>query len=76
MLDLTFVETVVNYFNTHRSTVRKTAEHFGICKSTVHAYLTKIMPNEISREILDYNKSIRHIRGGQATKNKYLLMRS
>lgn len=76
MLNLTFVETVVNYFNTHHSTVRKTAQHFGISKSTVHVYLTKIMPNEESQEILDHNKSVRHIRGGQATKNKYLLMRS
>lgn len=76
MLNLTFVKTVVDYFNNHHSTVRKTAEHFGISKSTVYVYLTKIMPNKISREILDYNKSIRHIRGGQATKNKYLLMRS
>ncbi len=76
MPNLTFVETVVNYFNTHRSTVRGTAEHFGMSKSTVHVYLTKIMPNKKSQEILDYNKSVRHIRGGQATKNKYLSMRS
>lgn len=76
MLDLFFVETVVNYFNQHRSTVRKTAKHFGISKSTVHKYLTQVMPNKTSREILDYNISVRHIRGGQATKNKYLSKRS
>ncbi len=76
MLDLTFVAEVVNYFNSHRSTVRETAKHFGISKTTVHLYLTKIMPNQTSREILDYNKSVCHIRGGQATKNKYLSMRS
>lgn len=73
--DSDFVKEVVNYYNSNRSTVRATAKHFGICKATVHNYLTKIMPNPISREILDYNKSVRHIRGGlataaKATKNK------
>lgn len=76
MPDLIYVESVVNYFNTHRSTVRKTAKHFGISKSTVHKYLTEIMPNETSREILDYNKSMCPIRGGQATKNKFQSRRS
>ena len=70
------VEEVVNYFNSTRSTVRKTAEHFGISKTTVHRYITKIRPNVTSREILDENKSERHIRGGEATKNKYLQIRS
>lgn len=67
---------VVNYFNLHRSTVRKTAEHFGISKSSVHRILTEILPNTLSREILDINKLERHHRGGQATKNKYLAKRS
>lgn len=67
---------IVDYFNFHRCTVRKTAKHFGISKSTVHNILTKILPNELSREILDTNKAERHIRGGQATKNKYLTKRS
>lgn len=76
MQDLAFITTVVDYFNEHHSTTRETAKHFNISKSRVHRYLTQTMPNKISSEILAYNKSIRHIRGGEATKNKYLSMRS
>lgn len=75
-LSLKDCEMIVDYFNSHRSTVRKTAKHFGMSKSTVHRILTKIYPNELSREILDTNKAERHIRGGQATKNKYFSKRS
>jgi putative DeoR family transcriptional regulator (stage III sporulation protein D) len=46
-------------------------------KSTVHKDLTERLPeinpelaNEV-KEILDYHKSIRHLRGGEATKLKY-----
>lgn len=70
------VKSVVDYFNTHRSTVRETAKVFGISKSTVYVYLTEIMPNSTSTEILAKNKAERHIRGGQATKNKYFKERS
>ena len=67
---------VVNYFNTHDTTVRETAKVFFISKSTVYEYITKVSPNPISRMRLDKNKAERHIRGGQATKNKYLKMKS
>ena len=59
------------------ATVRSAAEHFGISKSTVHKDLSQRLPryNPILytqvREILDINKSQRHIRGGLATQNKY-----
>lgn len=65
-----------------KSTVRKTGEHFGISKSTVHIDVTKRL-NQISpslakqvNEILQENKSVRHIRGGNATRNKYLNMKN
>lgn len=76
MRDSNLVEKVVTYFNTHQSTVRETAKVFGISKSTVYVYLTEIKPNATSAEILAKNKAERHIRGGQATKNKYLKKRS
>ena len=76
MRNLDAVRDVVDYFNSNRSTVRKTAEHFKISKTTVYDYLTKVCPNSTSREILDKNKSERSIRGGQATKNKFLSKRS
>lgn len=72
MRDLEFKHSVVDYFNNHQSTVRETAKHFGISKSCVYVYLTKILPNSVSTKILEKNKAERHIRGGNATKLKYL----
>ena len=60
------------------ATVRKAAKQFGISKSTVHKTLTQRLrqcnyPLYLQvREILDKNKRERHIRGGLATKQKYL----
>ena len=71
MRDQQLVKKVVNYFNNHQSTVRETAAALGISKSTVYIYLTEVMPNKKSLEILAKNKAERHLRGGQATKNKY-----
>lgn len=66
------------YIVEHKTTVRATAKQFGISKSTVHSdvsgKLKKISPalyNEV-RKVLDDNKAQRHIRGGLATKEKYL----
>ena len=60
-----------------RQTVRTIAKEFGVSKSTVHKDLTERLP-EINPElasqvksILEYHKSIRHLRGGEATKIKY-----
>ena len=60
------------------ATVRSAAKHFGISKSTVHKDLSQRLPkiNKVLytkvRRVLDENKAQRHIRGGIATKNKYL----
>ena len=57
-------------------TVRDAAKHFAIGKSTVHKDVTerlsKLEPElyERVRHILDYNLSVRHLRGGEATKQK------
>ena len=60
-----------------KSTVRTTAQHFAISKSTVHKDVTerlkeidKQLYKEV-RHVLNTNLSERHIRGGLATKNKY-----
>ena len=61
-----------------KSTVRQTARGVGISKSTVHKDITErleeINPSLASetRKVLDVNKAERHIRGGLATKEKYL----
>ncbi|MBO5952581.1 MAG: sporulation transcriptional regulator SpoIIID [Oscillospiraceae bacterium] len=60
------------------ATVRAAAKHFGISKSTVHKDLSQRLPkyNKVLytkvRSILDENKAQRHIRGGMATREKYL----
>lgn len=59
------------------ATVRATAQHFGISKSTVHKDLVQRLPqyNPVLfsqvRKILELNKAQRHIRGGLATRRKY-----
>lgn len=64
------------------STVRATAGLFNVSKSTVHKYVTDRLQHidpalhaEV-KTILDRNKSLRHIRGGDATRKKYLSLRS
>ncbi len=60
------------------ATVRSAAKHFGISKSTVHKDLSQRLPkiNKVLytkvRHVLDENKAQRHIRGGNATRKKYL----
>jgi len=60
-----------------KNTVRTIAKEFGVSKSTVHKDLTERLPeinpdlaNQV-KHILEYHKSIRHLRGGEATKIKY-----
>ncbi len=59
------------------ATVRSAAKKFDVSKSTVHKDVTARLYN-INRslyhqvqKVLAQNKSVRHIRGGEATKNKY-----
>lgn len=60
------------------STVRHAAEMFGVSKSTVHKDLSQRLETvdpalyEKVRKVLDKNKAERHIRGGLATRRKYL----
>jgi putative DeoR family transcriptional regulator (stage III sporulation protein D) len=69
---------LAHYIIETKDTVRSTAKKFGVSKSTVHKdvsdRLLKINPvlaKEV-RAILDENKAERHLRGGMATKLKYL----
>ena len=69
------------YIRDEKATVRDCAKHFGISKSTVHKDVTqrlvRLNPTlyKSVREVLDINKEERHIRGGEATKQKYLRKR-
>ena len=69
---------IANFIINRNATVRKTAKEFGVSKSTVHKDVTERLEkiNPIlackAKEILNVNKSERHIRGGLATREKYL----
>ena len=69
---------IANYIIEEKATVRQAAKKFGVSKSTIHKDVTdrlaRINPALASqaRVVLDINKSERHIRGGMATKEKYL----
>ena len=69
---------IAEYVIENGSTVRSAAKHFGISKSTIHKDLTGklkyISPNLYSdvKKVLNLNKSERHVRGGEATRKKYL----
>ena len=68
---------IAEYLADSRCTVRDAAKQFGISKSTVHKDVTARLRTadpilyERVREVLENNKSERHIRGGEATKRKY-----
>lgn len=69
---------VADYIIRTGSTVREAASRFGISKSTVHKDVTdklsRIDPTlyRAVEAVLQRNKAERHIRGGEATRNKYL----
>ena len=69
---------IANYIIDTKATIRQTAKKFGVSKSTVHKDCTERL-RQINpalametRKVLDVNKSERHIRGGLATREKYL----
>ena len=62
-------------------TVRGAAKRFGVSKSTVHSDVAKrlrrLNPSlwQQCHKVLELNKSERHMRGGDATRKKYLALR-
>ncbi|MDO4482609.1 MAG: sporulation transcriptional regulator SpoIIID [Bacillota bacterium] len=68
---------LANYILETKSTVRAAAKKFGVSKSTVHQDITsrlaEINPGLAAevKSVLDNNKAERHIRGGNATREKY-----
>lgn len=69
---------LAEYIIDSKDTVRGAAKKFGVSKSTVHKDIACRLLNinySLAREVrkvLDENKAERHIRGGQATKLKYI----
>lgn len=68
---------IANYIENTGATVRAAAAVFGISKSTVHKDVTERLEEidyelyERVRVVLEKNKEERHLRGGEATKQKY-----
>lgn len=69
---------MAQYIIDSKDTVRGAAKKFCISKSTVHKDVTErlmqinpLLAKEV-RGILNENKAERHIRGGMATKLKYM----
>lgn len=64
------------------ATVRSCAQKYGVSKSTVHKDVSdrlKFLDEDLYlqvKKILEINKAERHIRGGIATKNKYLKVKA
>lgn len=74
-------EILASYMIENNMTVRAVAKKFGISKSTVHKDITqalkRINPDLYCKieKILEKNKRERHLRGGEATRQKYLKRR-
>lgn len=73
---------LAEYIVETKSTVRQTAAVFGISKSTVHKDVTERLKRinpPLYREVglvLEQNKQERHMRGGEATRQKYMKQRT
>ncbi len=69
---------IAEFILASRSTVRTAAKEFNVSKSTVHKDITErllVIDRDLHGkigEVLAENKAERHIRGGMATKEKYL----
>ena len=74
-------EEIAKYIIQSGATVRVAAQKFGVSKSTVHKdvscrleCLNSALYGEV-REILERNKAERHLRGGEATRVRYEMLK-
>lgn len=71
------VKAEAEFIISSETTIRNVAKRFGVSKSTVHKDLTERLKSinpamaRGTRIILEYNKNIRHLRGGLSTRNKW-----
>ena len=74
--DRIFLE--ARYLIDNLSTIRQVAKEFKVSKSTVHkdiSYKLKDLNIDLYnqvKKVLDYNTKVRHIRGGESTRRKYI----
>ena len=71
------VLSVCNYITESGCTVREVADVYGVSKSTVHKDCSERIREidtslyERVRDILEHNLAVRHLRGGEATRQKF-----
>lgn len=84
MNDIIFNRVIMeaDYILKTEKTIREIADVFNVSKSTVHKDLQERLPiinkntyNEVDK-ILKHHIKIRHLRGGESTKKKYLKLRN
>lgn len=69
---------IATYMIDHHATVRQAAKVFGLSKSSVHKDMGERLPRidrRLGQEVaalMQYNKAVRHLRGGAATRRRYL----
>lgn len=74
----TRVQEETTYILATKKTIRQVATDFQISKSTVHKDLKErlkqinIQKYQEVEKLLTYHKEIRHLRGGESTKRKFL----
>lgn len=72
------VKSVATYMIKTNKTIRQIAKEYKMSKSTIHKDLTERLL-EIDKDkydkvnkILEYHTKVRHIRGGESTRRKYM----
>lgn len=69
---------IAAYMIDRHATVRQAAKVFGLSKSSVHKDMGERLPRidqRLGQEVaalMQYNKAVRHLRGGAATRQRYL----
>ena len=69
--------TIAQHMLETRCTIRQAAEKYHLSKSSVHKDMCTRLPQidaRLAREVaalLEYNKAVRHLRGGEATRRRY-----
>ena len=73
---------LANYLLQNKTTIRATAKEFGLPKSTVHhdvsiklKYINYSLYLKV-KKLLEQNFNIKHLHGGESTKQKYLALKN
>lgn len=81
-MDLSRSEQLGQFILNQHATIRQTAKVFGISKSTVHLDVSKKLKTinfnlyKKVKVVLENNYNQRNIRGGEATRKKYLNLKN